>query len=73
MPNPLLANQIQNLYQSFLTNKMQFLSQRNVNVPSQYANNPEEAVKYLLNSGAMSQEQFNKLDQLANTLGLKRY
>lgn len=71
MPNPLFANQIQNLYQSFLTNKMQFLSQRNINVPPQYANNPEEAVKYLLNNGIMSQEQFNKLDQLATALGLK--
>jgi len=71
MPNPLFTNQIQNLYQSFLTNKMQFLAQRNVDVPQQFANNPEEAVKYLLNSGVMSQEQFNRLDQLANTLGLK--
>ena len=71
MPNPLFANQIQNLYQSFLTNKMQFLAQRNVDVPQQFANNPEEAVKYLLNSGMMSQEQFNTLSQMANSLGLK--
>ena len=71
MPNPLFANQIQNLYQSFLTNKMQFLAQRNVDIPQQFASNPEEAVKYLLNSGAMSQEQFNSLSQMANSLGLK--
>lgn len=71
MPNPLFTSQLQNLYQSFLTNKIQFLAQRNVDVPPQYANNPEEAVKYLLNSGIMSQEQFNKLDQLATALGLK--
>ena len=71
MPNPLFTNQIQNLYQSFLTNKMQFLAQRNVDVPQQFANNPEEAVKYLLNSGMMSQEQFNTLSQMANSLGLK--
>ncbi|MBO6128876.1 MAG: hypothetical protein J6P79_08265 [Pseudobutyrivibrio sp.] len=71
MANPLFTNQIQNLYQSFLTNKMQFLAQRNVNIPQQYANNPEEAVKYLLNSGKMSQEQFNRIDQLANVFGLK--
>ena len=71
MLNPLFTNQIQNLYQSFLTNKMQFLAQRNVDVPQQFANNPEEAVKYLLNSGMMSQEQFNTLSQMANSLGLK--
>jgi hypothetical protein len=71
MPNPLFTNQIQNQFQSFKTNPMEFLIQRNLNIPQQYANNPEEAVKYLLNSGAMSQEQFNTLSQMANSLGLK--
>ena len=71
MPNPLFTNQIQNQFQSFKTNPMEFLIQRNLNIPQQYANNPEEAVKYLLNSGMMSQEQFNTLSQMANSLGLK--
>ena len=71
MPNPLFANQIQSQFQSFKTNPMQFLLQRNLNIPQQYANNPEAAVKYLLDSGMMSQVQFNSLSQMANTLGLK--
>jgi hypothetical protein len=50
---------------------MSFLIQRNVNIPQQYLNNPEEAVKYLMNNGQMSQDQFNQISQMASKLGLK--
>ena len=72
MPNPLFLNQILSEFQSFKTNPMAFLTQRKVNIPQQYANNPEAAVKYLLDNGMMSQEQFNQINQMANNLNLNK-
>lgn len=71
MLNPLFSSQITNQFQEFKSNPMSFLIQRNVNIPQQYLNNPEEAVKYLMNNGMMSQEQYNQISQMASTLGLK--
>ena len=71
MPNPLFQNQLISQFQAFKSNPMSFLIQRNVNIPKQYMNNPEEAVKYLMNNGQMSQEQYNRLNQMASRFGLK--
>lgn len=71
MPNPLFNNQILNQFQQFKSNPMSFLIQRNVSIPQQYMNNPEAAVKYLMNNGQMSQEQYNQISQMASKLGLK--
>lgn len=72
MPNPIFSNQLSSEFQSFKTNPIAFLTQRKVNIPQQYLNDPEAAVKYLLNNGMMSQEQFNQFSQMANQLGLKK-
>ncbi len=71
MPNPIFSNQLSSEFQSFKTNPMAFLLQRKVNIPQQYLNDPEAAVKYLLNNGMMSQEQFNQFSQMANNMHLK--
>lgn len=71
MPNPLFTNQIKSLFQAFKSNPMSFLIQRNVNIPQQYMNNPEEAVRYLMNNGQMSQEQYIQISQIGQSLGIK--
>ena len=71
MANPLISNQLESQLNQFKSNPMSFLIQRNINIPQQYLNNPEEAVKYLLNNGQMSQEQYNNIVQMASKLGLK--
>jgi hypothetical protein len=71
MANPLFTNQIQSQYQQFKSNPMSFLIQRNVNIPQEYMNNPEQAVQYLLQNGQMSQDAFNQISQMASQLGLK--
>lgn len=71
MANPLFKNQLMTQFNQFKSNPMSFLLQRNVNIPQQYQNNPEEAVKYLMNNGMMSQEQYNQLNQIAQSLGLR--
>lgn len=71
MANPLFKNQLMTQFNQFKSNPMSFLLQRNVNIPQQYLNNPEEAVKYLMNNGQMTQEQYNQLNQIAQSLGFK--
>lgn len=71
MANPLFKNQLMTQFNQFKSNPMSFLLQRNVNIPQQYQNNPEEAVRYLINNGIMSQEQYNQLNQIAQSLGFK--
>lgn len=44
-----------------------FLNQFN-QFKSTFTGNPEQQVKQLINSGQMSQEQFNQLAQMANQL-----
>ena len=66
MANPLFQNQLFSQFQQFKSNPIAFLTQRNVNIPQQYLNSPEEAVKYLLNNGQMSQEQYNQISQIAS-------
>lgn len=68
MANPLFTNQLMSQFQQFKSNPMSFLLQRNLNIPQQYLNNPEDAVKYLMNNGQMSQEQYNQISQIANSI-----
>ncbi len=49
-----------------LQNPMQFLMSRGF--PQGVMNNPQQAVQNLLNSGRMSQEQFNQLKQTAEQI-----
>lgn len=75
MANPLYSEQMQSgmtsQFNSFMNNPMQFLSQRKINVPQQFANDPHGAVQYMLNNGQMSQAQLNKLTQMAQQMGVK--
>ena len=55
----------------FMRNPLQFLMQRQINVPPQYANDPQGAVQYLLSSGQMSQETYQRLRSQAEQMGVK--
>lgn len=58
-------------FNAFKQNPMQFLMQNNLNIPQQFANDPQGAVQHMLNSGQMSQEQLNRLTQMAQRMGVK--
>ena len=64
--NPMMTQ-----FNSFVQNPMQFLLQRNINVPQQYMNDPQAAVQYLLNNGTMSQDAFNSIRNMASRMGIK--
>lgn len=55
-------------YSQLVQNPNQFLQQ--LNIPSEYANNPQGAIQYLMNNGKITQDQFNaannQLKQLQN-------
>lgn len=53
-------------YGQFQQNPMQYLAQRNLNIPQQYANDPDGALQYLMNSGKLTQQQYNYAAQFAN-------
>lgn len=76
MPNPLSAMMnntpnIGQMFNQFKQNPIQFLVNNKVNIPEEYQSNPKDAVQYLMNNGQMSQDQFNKLSQVASNMGIK--
>ena len=54
-----------NQFQQFRQNPMQFMMQRNMGIPQQYQNDPKGAIQYLMNSGRITQEQYNAANQMA--------
>lgn len=60
------------MIQQVKTNPIQFLAQQGVNVPQNITNDPEAITQHLLNSGAITQEQYNNAVKQANMLGFKK-
>lgn len=75
MANPLFNEQMQtnmtNQFNSFMQNPLQYLTQRKINIPQQFQNDPHGAVDYLIKNGQMSQSQLNNLMQRAQQMGIK--
>lgn len=69
--NQLNSNSMMQQFQSFQQNPIQFLLNNKINIPQEFQNNPHGAVQYLLNNGQMSQAQFNRLSQMAQSMGIK--
>lgn len=59
-------------YGQFQQNPMQYMAQRNLNIPQQYANDPDGALQYLMNSGNLTQQQYNFAQQFAGMAFGKR-
>lgn len=64
MENPMMSQ-----FNTFKQNPFQFLLQHKINIPNEYANNPQGAVQYLMNAGQMSQETFEGLRSKASQMG----
>lgn len=69
---------IQALFQAYTQlkqNPNQILQQ--LNIPAEYANNPQGAIQFLMNNGKISQSQFNaansQLKQLQNNPMFKQF
>lgn len=55
-------------FQGFMQNPMQFMAQNKLNIPQQFANDPNGAIQYLMNSGTLSQEQYNWAQNMAKQI-----
>lgn len=55
-------------FQGFLQNPTQFLIQRNLGLSKEMLKNPDQAIQYLMNSGKITQEQYNQAVRQANQL-----
>ena len=53
-------------FRGFMQNPAQFLMQKRL--PQDAFQNPQAAVQQLMNSGQLSQQQFNQLQQMANKI-----
>lgn len=57
-----------NQFRMFRQNPMQFLMQRGINIPQNIQNDPNAIVQHLLNSGQITQAQYNQAAQYARQL-----
>lgn len=64
------TNPMENQFNMFMSNPFQFLLQRKINIPQEYANNPQGAIQYLMNTGQMSQQTFENLRSRATQMGV---
>ena len=65
MNMPFNPSALMGQFQAFQQNPMAFLAQRRLNIPPALQNDPNAAIQYLMNSGQMTQEQYNQLRQMA--------
>lgn len=63
--NPMsgLMNQMKELQ----SNPVQFLARHKFNLPQNFQGGPQQIVQHLLNTGQMTQEQFNQLQSRVNS------
>jgi hypothetical protein len=52
-------------------NPLGFLAQRKLNIPQNIANDPNKIIQHLMNTGQISQDQYNQAIQNAKSFGFK--
>lgn len=60
-----MNNNFMTMLQSLQSNPMQFLMQRKFNIPQNIQTDPNAIVQYLMNTGQVSQEQYNQAVNVA--------
>lgn len=61
MQQPSIMSALQNLK----SNPIQFLMQRKFNVPQNIASDPNAIIQHLMNTGQVTQAQYNRAEQMA--------
>ena len=46
-------------FKGFMSNPVGFMMQNKLNIPQQYLNDPNAAIQHLMNTGAISQQQYD--------------
>ena len=73
MNNPMAGmGNMMGMLQQLKANPMQFLMQRRMNIPQGVAmNDPNAIIQHLMNSGQISQAQYNQARMMAQQFGIK--
>lgn len=66
MPNSGNMMQMLGMLPKFMQNPMAAMMECSMSIPENIQGNPQAITNYLLNSGQMTQEQYNTVAQLAN-------
>ncbi len=64
-------NDFQSQFNIFKQNPIQFLMQRNINIPAEMYNDPHSAVEYLVQNGRMNPQAMNKVMATLQRMGFK--
>lgn len=65
MPDPFGSMQnMMGQLQQFAGNPLQYMMMRGLNIPANLQNDPGGMIQHLMNTGAMSQQQYNALRQM---------
>ena len=64
-------NSFMGQFQRFMQNPIGYLIEKKIKIPQQYANDPHQAVDYLISSGQMDQQTLNNLRARAGQMGFK--
>lgn len=54
--------------QQFMGNPMAYMASKKFNIPQQYMNNPNDAIQYLMNTGKLTQQQYNEFNKTAKQI-----
>ena len=65
------ANNPMSQYGEMRNNPLQFLANRGINIPQQYANDPKGAIQYLISNGQMNNGMLSNLMQKAQMMGFR--
>ena len=55
-------------FRQFMGNPMGYVMQKNMGIPQEYMKNPDEAIQYLMNTGKLTQQQYNELNKTAKQI-----
>ena len=68
--NSILSGSIYDQMNILRRNPIQFLLQHRMSIPPEYMNDPEGAIRYMVNSGQVSQAQVESAKEYAKRLGV---
>lgn len=55
-------------FQGFVQNPAQYIMHNKINIPQQFQNNPDEMIKYMMNNGMISQQQYNMANEMSKKI-----
>lgn len=65
------TSDFQSQFQLFRQNPIQFMAQRNLNIPAEYQNDPHSAVNYLIQSGRMNSGAMQRVMGTLQRMGFR--